>query len=213
MSGLINQYGESGGLSEDIVIRFPIKPHTYRRGKVRLMSIDAFEKALNPSRLNILKLIAFGVSKPSVIRQKLKLPKSTLYKHLSILIKYGWIERYGNELIFSAPIYLAYEVESGGLGSLGIRLVNGKGAFIDEKTGFIIINGVRPIPNCLKCPMLKQCTQHVKLLAREFNVTIRGSMPAEAYIEVLTWVISRNLAKALNSIYLDLNLERPLSIA
>jgi len=211
-------------LDEDVVIRFPIRPHTFKRGKVRLMSVDAFEKALDPGRLSILKLIAFGVSRPPVIRQKLKLPKSTLYKHISVLTRYGWIERgefglvfsvlakYGwiergeFGLVFSAPVYLVYEVEDGGPGSLSIRLVNGKGAFVDEKTGFIIINGVRPIPNCLKCPMLRQCTQHVKLLANTFNVTLRSGTPAEAYIEVLTWVTSKNLAKILNSIYLDLSL-------
>jgi hypothetical protein len=193
-------------LDEDVVIRFPIRPHTFKRGKVRLMSADAFEKALDPGRLSILKLIAFGVSRPPVIRQKLKLPKSTLYKHISVLAKYGWIERGEFGLVFSAPVYLVYEVEDGGPGSLSIRLVNGKGAFVDEKTGFIIINGVRPIPNCIKCPMLRQCTQHVKLLANTFNVTLRSGTPAEAYIEVLTWVTSKNLAKILNSIYLDLSL-------
>mgnify|MGYP001770728841 FL=1 len=192
---------------EDMVIRFPIRPHTFKKGKIRLMSIDAFEKAIDPSRLSILKLIAFGVSKPSVIGVKLKMPKSTLYRHLSVLMKYGWIERSSNGLVFSAPIYLAYEVESGKPGSLSLRLLNGKGAFIDEKTGFIIINGVRPIQNCLKCPMLKQCTEHVKLLAHEFNVTLRSKTPAEAYIEVLTWVTSKNLAKILNSIYLDLSIK------
>ncbi len=185
------------------VIGFPIRPGIYINNKVRLLSIEAFSKALEPSRLNILKLVAFGLTKPSQIMAKLRIPKSTFYRHLNILIKYGWLEKINGDLKFSAPIYLTFTVLSNGKG-IKVIIKSNHGAFIDERMGLIIINSIKPIRNCSLCPMLSRCTAYVKALARDFNIRLSSESPAEAYIEILSTIASRRLPKALSTGYLDL---------
>ncbi len=191
------------------VIRIPVvKWVGGNDGGVRMMSEAAFLKALHPVRINILRLINFGVTRPVDMIQKLKVPpRSTLFHHLSELLGSGWVMDRNGEYGLAASVYLAYRV-SGEDGSLSIRMINNMGAFVDYKTGFIVVTGKEPTINCVRCPFITQCTNALRSLEDKFNVTITSRTPAEAYVELLSNWMKDKLAKLLSDGFLDIREER-----
>ncbi len=187
------------------IIRLPVMPRVAFEDNVRLLSEDMFDVALDHERLKILKIITFGVTRPCIMMKKLRIPKSTLYRHLNLLLRSGWLEKKNGEYILSSSIYLVYRVVNDNY-KIEIEILSNKGAFIDEKTGFIIITGKEPTINCTRCPLLTQCTSIVKDLASRLEIKIRSSTPAEAFVEIMSKIATRIFSKQVSNSYLDVKL-------
>ncbi len=188
------------------VIRIPVARRVGNDG-IRMMSEAAFLKVFHPVRINILRLINFGVTRPVDMMRKLKVPRSTLFHHLSELLGSGWVMDRDGEYGLAASVYLAYRVRSED-GSLSLRIINNMGAFVDYKTGFIVVTGKEPTINCVRCPFITQCTDSLKSLEDKLNVTITSRTPAEAYVELLSNWMNGKLAKLLSDGFLDIKEER-----
>lgn len=184
------------------VIRIPVVKHSKEDG-IRMLSEEAFRKALHPARINILRLVNFGVTRPIDMMKKLKMPKSTLFHHLSVLLESGWLKDGKGEYELAAGIYLVYQVRKEN-GDLLIRVINNMGAFIDYKTGFIVVTGKEPTINCVRCPFITQCTETLKSLERRFDTVITSRTPAEAYVELLSNWMNGRLVKVLSDGFLDI---------
>ncbi len=197
-------------LVESEIINFPNIPPVASNGKIRLLREDMFDLAFNRERLAILKLITFGVTRPLTLADKLHLPKSTVYRHLNVLKKAGWIvKRDEGEYVLAAGMFLVYRIIADN-DAVAMVIVNNKGAFVDKRTGLIIVTGRQPPVNCIRCRELTKCTEIAKNIARQYNIKLRSLTPAEAFVEILTELAKRLLIKGLAHTYIDLEVNSEL---
>ena len=195
---------------ESDIINFPNIPPVASNGKIRLLREDMFDLALNRERLAILKLITFGVTRLTTLADKLHIPKSTVYRHLTVLRKAGWVvKKDEGEYVLAAGMFLVYRILTKD-DVVAIVIVNNKGAFVDKRTGLVIVTGRQPPINCIKCKDLVKCTEIAKSIAREYNIKLRSLTPAEAFVEILTELARRLLVKGLAHTFIELEVSGEL---
>ncbi len=192
------------------IISFPTLPPVASNGSIRLLREDMFDIALARERLPILKLIVFGITRASVLSEKLHIPKSTLYRHLNTLMRAGWIERKGDgEYVLASKIFLVYRILAED-DNVMISIVNNKGAFVDRKTGLIIVTGRQPPVNCIRCRELQRCTEIAKSIARKLGIKLRSITPAEAFVEIMTTIARKVLQRGLVHSYIELKIRNEM---
>ncbi len=194
------------------VINFPVLPPIASNGTIRLLREDMFDIALNRERLPILKLIVFGITRPTMLAEKLHIAKSTVYRHLNALLKSGWVVRKGDgDYVLASSIFLVYRIETDG-DFVKISILNNKGAFVDKRTGLIIVTGRQPPVNCLRCKDLVRCTEIAKQVASQLGLKLRSLTPAEAFVEILTHLARKVLCQGLDKTFIELKLSRDLEL-
>ncbi len=194
------------------VINFPVLPPIASNGTIRLLREDMFDIALNRERLPILKLIVFGITRPTMLAEKLHISKSTVYRHLNALLKAGWVVRKGDgDYVLASSIFLVYRIEVDD-DSVKISILNNKGAFVDRRTGLIIVTGRQPPVNCLRCKELTRCTEISKKVAEQLGIKLRSLTPAEAFVEILTHLARRVLCQGLDKTFIELKLSKNLEL-
>ncbi len=190
---------------ESEIINFPNIPPVASDGKIRLLREDMFDLAFNRERLSILKLITFNVTRPLILAEKLHIPKSTVYRHLNVLRRAGWIVKKSNgEYVLASGMFLVYRVAASD-DAIAIVIVNNKGAFVDKRTGLVIVTGRQPPINCIRCRELVRCTEIAKSIAREYGIKLHALTPAEAFVEILTEISKRLLVRGLAHTYIELD--------
>ncbi len=186
------------------IISLPTLPPVASNGRIRLLREDMFDVALARERLPILKLIVFGVTRASALSEKLHIPKSTLYRHLNTLMRAGWIERKGDgDYVLASNIFLVYKILANEENVM-ITIMNNKGAFIDRRTGLIIVTGRQPPVNCMRCRELQKCTEIAKNVAKSIGIKLRSLTPAEAFVEIMTHMARKILQRGLAQTYIEL---------
>ncbi len=195
---------------ETEIISLPTLPPVASNGRIRLLREDMFDIALARERLPILKLIVFGINRASILAEKLHMPKSTLYRHLNVLMRAGWIEKKDNgEYMLASSIFMVYRILAED-DKVMINILNNKGAFIDRRTGLIIVTGRQPPINCIRCRELSRCTEIAKNIARKLNIKLRSITPAEAFVEIMTTIARRILQKGLTHTYIELKIKNDM---
>ncbi|MGC8543121.1 MAG: ArsR family transcriptional regulator [Vulcanisaeta sp.] len=163
-----------------------------------LMRSSDFNTALNDEDLSIILTIIRGSTKFTQIMNETKMPRGKLARHLTRLMKAGWIIKNGNRYLPSGRIYVVYDIHNVD-SSIGIDISMTKGAFIDPIHGLVIVNG-EPLHNyCAACPLRQVCVGNVKSLAHKYGIKLRGAEPSEAYVELFRELVRRDLIKKLKS--------------
>lgn len=171
--------------------------------RFRLLSEYIFDSTFRSDyRFKILNALAERSLHASDLASHLGISRTAIYRHLSMLEKYGWIGRdTENRYALIADVFLVFRITPSKK-SMNIEILTDKGAFASKRSGFVIVK-----PNahlCGGCDAASDCLKIVKSMARYFNVKIRSETPAKAFIEILATLASRDFAKIARKSYMVL---------
>ncbi|RLG84971.1 MAG: hypothetical protein DRO15_08100 [Thermoprotei archaeon] len=172
--------------------------------RFRLLSEYIFESTFRSDyRFKILNALAERNFYASDLASHLGISRTAIYRHLSMLEKYGWIGRdEENRYALIADVFLVFRVIPRSKESMNIEILTDKGAFASKRSGFVVVK-----PNahlCGGCDAASNCLKIVKSMARHFNVKIRSETPAKAFIEILATLASRDFIKIARKSYMVL---------
>lgn len=158
---------------------------------IKLVNMQVFEYlASEPQRLKILRCIARGINTASELSSCIKVSKTGIYRYLRSLIRSGFVTKVGKRYFITARLYLVYRVEVSDDNAPCIRLVKDMGAIVDSNDVFFIRG---PLCECSLCSDRSKCLEAVRKLARVLDVKIRSTEPLDAFREIVSCIVTRDL--------------------
>ncbi|WP_291999880.1 ArsR family transcriptional regulator [Caldivirga sp.] len=177
----------------DIVVLPGRLEASIEEGSYVVMSERNFNVVFNDINLTVVSSIAKGISRFNELLKATSVPRGQLSRHLRTLIKSGWLIKGSSGYGFAASVYVVSTVEEVN-GTIIIRLLPNKGAFVDPVHGLVIFrDSARDY--CSTCPLRMLCTRNVKDMAIKHGIKLHSPEPAEAYMEIFRNLILLNLVK------------------
>ncbi len=158
---------------------------------IKLVNLQVFEYlASEPQRLRILRCIARGINTASELSRCVSVSKTGIYRYLKSLVRSGFVTKVGKKYFLTARLYLVYRVEVSDDNTPCIRMVKDMGAIVDSNDVFFIRG---PLCECALCNDRARCLDAVRKLARVLDVKIRSTEPLDAFREIVSCVVTRDL--------------------
>lgn len=168
---------------------------------IRMINHRAFENCVNNEmRCSIMSLMARGMVMASDIANALGISRTAIYRHLHSLRRNGLALYRDGKFYVSARLFLVYDTILGDDGSIRLTIHPNKGGFVDENLGFVFVKG--ELCRCDVCIVKEECLSAVKGLAKRLDVKIRSEKPLEAFKEIVTEIVKRDVVHIVKDGYL-----------
>ncbi len=176
----------------------------YEPDLIRLVNARTFDMCLNNDiRCRILSLLAKGMNTAQEVANELSINRTSIYRHLDILKRSGFVTHMHGKYFVAARLFLAYDVEAGENG-VAVKVYDDRGAFADKYLGFIVVYGTEC--RCSEPVCRDICIRAVKELAKKLEVEIRSEDPLAAFKDVISTIVARDFVAAIRRGYLVLKI-------
>ncbi|MEM1525637.1 MAG: winged helix-turn-helix domain-containing protein [Ignisphaera sp.] len=154
----------------------------------------------NELKSSIMALIGRGITSATELSKYLRIPRTSIYRHLNILLKSGLLIRKNGRYFVSAKMFLVYDCDIENNGYIRLRIHPDKGGFIDEDIGFVSIKGESC--KCDVCNAYDNCIKAVKNFAKKLDIRIRSENPMYGFIEIVREIVYRDVLQIVRNGYL-----------
>ncbi len=168
---------------------------------IRMINYRAFESCVNNEmRCAIMSLMARGMVIASDIATTLGISRTAIYRHLHSLRRNGLVLYKDGKFYVAAKLFLVYDTLIDNDGSIRLTVHSNKGSFVDEALGVVFVKG--ELCKCDVCIIKDECLSAVKGLAKRLDVKIRSEKPLEAFKEIVSEIVKRDVVNIVKNGYL-----------